>query len=64
MTHELKILPRWFEDVCAQKKTFEIRKNDNVESVKNRDFSLLSTFLRMLHFSSSFSTNTSLHSSS
>lgn len=28
MTHELKILPKWFEDVCAQKKTFEIRKND------------------------------------
>lgn len=28
MTHELKILPRWFEDVAHQKKTFEIRKND------------------------------------
>lgn len=28
MIHELKILPRWFEDVCSQKKTFEIRKND------------------------------------
>lgn len=28
MTHELKILPRWFEDVCKQKKTFEIRRND------------------------------------
>ena len=28
MTHELKILPRWFEDVCTQRKTFEIRKND------------------------------------
>lgn len=26
--HELKILPKWFEDVARQKKTFEIRKND------------------------------------
>jgi hypothetical protein len=28
MKHELKILPKWFEDVAHQKKTFEIRKND------------------------------------
>lgn len=28
MIHELKILPKWFEDVAHQKKTFEIRKND------------------------------------
>lgn len=27
-THELKILPKWFEDVQANKKNFEIRKND------------------------------------
>lgn len=26
--HELKILPKWFEDVQANKKNFEIRKND------------------------------------
>lgn len=26
--HELKILPRWFEDVYTNKKNFEIRKND------------------------------------
>ena len=28
MTHEVKILPRWFEDVKSGKKNFEIRKND------------------------------------
>ena len=28
MVHELRILPKWFEDVACQKKTFEIRKND------------------------------------
>lgn len=27
-THELKILPKWFEDVQSGKKKFEIRKND------------------------------------
>ena len=27
-THELKILPKWFEDVQTNKKNFEIRKND------------------------------------
>ncbi len=27
-THELKILPQWFEDVVKGKKNFEIRKND------------------------------------
>lgn len=27
-THELKILPKWFEDVQANVKNFEIRKND------------------------------------
>lgn len=33
MIHELKILPKWFEDVIQQKKTFEIRKNDRNYSV-------------------------------
>lgn len=28
MTHELKILPRWFEDVKSGKKNFEIRRAD------------------------------------
>ena len=28
MVHQLKILPKWFEDVAAGKKNFEIRKND------------------------------------
>ena len=28
MIHELKILPRWFNDVQAGVKNFEIRKND------------------------------------
>ena len=28
MIHELTILPKYFEDVAHQKKTFEIRKND------------------------------------
>lgn len=28
MTHELKILPRWFNDVAEGKKKFEIRKAD------------------------------------
>lgn len=28
MTHELKILPKWFEDVAHGLKNFEIRKND------------------------------------
>lgn len=28
MTHELKILPEYFEEVCLGHKTFEIRKND------------------------------------
>ena len=27
-THELKILPQWFEDVISGCKNFEIRKND------------------------------------
>ncbi len=27
-THELKILPRWFEDVQSGRKNFEIRRND------------------------------------
>lgn len=38
MTHELKILPQWFKDVCSQKKTFEIRKND-------RDFKIGDTLI-------------------
>lgn len=28
MTHELKILPKWFEDVKSGKKNFEIRRAD------------------------------------
>ena len=28
MTHELKILPEYFDAVATHKKTFEIRKND------------------------------------
>lgn len=28
MTHELKILPKYFEAVATYKKTFEIRRND------------------------------------
>jgi ASC-1-like (ASCH) protein len=28
MEHELKIYPKYFEDVILGKKTFEIRKND------------------------------------
>ena len=32
-THELKILPKWFEDVQSHKKNFEIRKAD-------RDFNI------------------------
>ena len=27
-THELKLLPQYFNDVCAGRKNFEIRKND------------------------------------
>ncbi len=28
MTHELKILPRYFREVCNGNKTFELRKDD------------------------------------
>lgn len=28
MKHKLKILPKYFEDVCSGKKNFEIRRND------------------------------------
>ena len=28
MTHDLKILPKWFEDIKFGLKNFEIRKND------------------------------------
>ena len=38
MTHELKILPKWFEDVQSNKKNFEIRKND-------RDFKVGDTLI-------------------
>ena len=38
MKHELKILPKWFEDVHSNKKNFEIRKND-------RDFKVGDTLI-------------------
>lgn len=38
-THELKILPRWFEDVQAGRKNFEIRRNDR--DFKEGDYLLL-----------------------
>ena len=38
MIHELKILPKWFEDVQSNKKNFEIRKND-------RDFKVGDTLM-------------------
>jgi len=28
MTHELKIIPKWFDDVNEYRKNFEIRKDD------------------------------------
>ena len=28
MTHKLKILPKWYDDVLNERKKFEIRKND------------------------------------
>lgn len=36
MTHELKILPRWFKDVAQGLKNFEIRKNDRDYKVGDR----------------------------
>ena len=36
MTHELKILPKWFEDVKFGLKNFEIRKNDRDYKVGDR----------------------------
>ena len=28
MTHKLKILPKWYDDVLNERKKFEVRKND------------------------------------
>lgn len=41
-THELKILPRWFEDVLTGKKNFEIRRNDR--DFKVGDYLLLKEY--------------------
>lgn len=38
-THELKILPKWFEDVQEGRKNFEIRRNDR--DFKEGDYLLL-----------------------
>lgn len=42
MTHELKILPKYFEDVMTGKKNFEIRKNDR--DFKVGDYLLLKEY--------------------
>lgn len=34
-THELKILPKYFDDVIKNRKTFEIRKNDKHYKVED-----------------------------
>ena len=44
MTHELKILPKYFEDVMTGKKNFEIRKND--QDFKVGDYLLLKEWER------------------
>lgn len=44
MTHELKILPKYFEDVMTGKKNFEIRKNDR--DFKVGDYLLLKEWER------------------
>ena len=36
MTHDLKILPRWFKDITEGGKHFEIRKNDRDYKVGDR----------------------------
>lgn len=36
MTHELKILPKWFNDVAAGVKNFEIRRNDRPFAVGDK----------------------------
>ena len=36
MTHELKILPQWFNDVESGKKTFELRENDREYKVGDK----------------------------
>ena len=43
-THELKILPRWFEDVQSGRKNFEIRRNDR--DFKIGDYLLLKEWER------------------
>lgn len=42
MVHQLKILPKWFEDVQTNKKNFEIRKNDR--NFKVRDILVLKEY--------------------
>lgn len=36
MVHELKILPKWFNDVRSRKKNFEMRKNDRDFKVNDK----------------------------
>lgn len=36
MTHELKILPKWFDDVASKKKKFEIRRYDRMYDVGDK----------------------------
>ena len=36
MTHELKILPKWFNDVAAGVKNFEVRRNDRPFAVGDK----------------------------
>lgn len=43
-THELKIAPRWFEDVQSGRKNFEIRRNDR--DFKVGDYLLLKEWER------------------
>lgn len=43
-THELKIAPRWFEDVQSGRKNFEIRRNDR--DFKIGDYLLLKEWER------------------
>lgn len=44
MTHEIKILPQYFEDVITGKKGFEVRKNDR--NYKVNDIVILKEYYR------------------